>query len=167
MPEDTYLVGRILGAWGIRGEVTVEVITDNPDRFRPGSKLYASGVEMTIARVRESGGKVVVAFEGITTRDEAATLHNTELDVPAAALPQLGPGEYYHHQILGLRAVTTEGRELGSVTDILSTGANDVYVVTDSKREYLIPAIADAVASIDLSQGLLTIIPIPGLLDPT
>jgi len=166
LPEDTYLVGRILGAWGIRGEVTVTVISDNPDRFRPGSKVYANGVEMTVARVRAAGGKVVVAFEGITTRDEAETLNNLELDVPAAALPELGPGRYYHHQILGLRAITTEGREIGAVTDILSTGANDVYVVTDGKREYLIPAIADAIAGIDLAQGLLTVIPILGLLDP-
>lgn len=165
MGEERLIVGRILGPWGLRGDVSIEVISTNPRRFRRGNVVYAAGRPLTIQQVRQVSGKVVVAFKEVTTRDEAETLPGQMLDVPAADVLPLDAGEYYHHQILGLRVRTSDGRDLGAITDILTTGANDVYVAGDGTREYLLPAIGQVIRSIDLERGEMTVDPLPGLLD--
>lgn len=73
--------------------------------------------------------------------------------------------EFYHRQIIGLLAITSEGREIGKVVGIMETGSNDVYVVRGQGKEYLIPAVKDVISSVDLDSGTITIIPIEGLLD--
>lgn len=73
--------------------------------------------------------------------------------------------EFYHRQIIGLVAITSEGREIGKVVGIMETGSNDVYVVRGQGKEYLIPAVKDVISSVDLDSGTITIIPIEGLLD--
>ncbi len=77
----------------------------------------------------------------------------------------LPPNKFYYFQIIGLTVVTPEGKEIGKITGILETGSNDVYVVTGMGKEYLIPAIEDAIANINLSSGTLTLSPMKGLLD--
>lgn len=165
MSEAWFIVGKVLSSWGLRGDVSVEVISTNPARFRPGSRLYAHRTPLTVTRVRTVSGKVVVGFNEVRSRDEADALKGAWLEVPEADLPPLGPDQYYHHQVLGLWVATTDGRDLGRITDILVTGANDVYVVAGDGREYLIPAIGDVVKQVDLEAGVMTIEPLPGLLD--
>jgi len=77
----------------------------------------------------------------------------------------LRENEFYHRQIIGLVAITSEGREIGKVVEIMETGSNDVYVVRGQGKEYLIPAVKDVISSVDLDSGTITIIPIEGLLD--
>ena len=79
----------------------------------------------------------------------------------AADLPE---GSFYHHQIIGLAVRTTDGRDLGTLSDIIETGSNDVYVVTGPDGEALIPAIPDVVQDVDISGGIITVEPVPGLL---
>ena len=165
-PEHTYLVARVIAPWGLNGDVTLEIISTNPDRFRRGSVMFTGDRQrLTVGQVRQVSNKVVVGFREVQTREGAEALQGAFLHVPEADLPVLAPDSYYHHQILGLRVRTTDGRDLGEVTDILTTGANDVYVVTHDGGEYLVPAIADVVQSVDLNAGLITIDPLPGLLD--
>jgi len=76
----------------------------------------------------------------------------------------LRENEFYHRQIIGLVAITSEGREIGKVVEIMETGSNDVYVVRGQGKEYLIPAVKDVISSVDLDSGTITIIPIDGLL---
>ena len=85
--------------------------------------------------------------------------------VPSTALPPLAENEFYYHEIEGFEVVTTDGRALGQVSETFSTGTNDVWTVRSGEREYLIPAIADVVRTIDREQRRITIEPMPGLLD--
>lgn len=160
----TFAVGRILAPWGIRGDVVVQVLSDNPDRFKPGASVLLEGQPRKVERHRTVSGKMVVKLSGIDDRNASETLKGVLLEVPEAELMALPPDTYFHHQIVGLTVVTTDGLELGRVQDILRTGSNDVYVVKGT-REYLIPAIGDIVKQIDLDARQMLIDPIPGLLD--
>jgi 16S rRNA processing protein RimM len=87
------------------------------------------------------------------------------IEVDASMLPGLGNNEFYYHQIIGLSAVTTDGKTIGRVTDIMETPGNELYVVQGADKEYLIPAVKPIIADINLDTGIMTIAPIDGLLD--
>lgn len=106
-----------------------------------------------------------IGFAGVTDRNAAAALTGRHLLVRASDLPPLDDGEFYHHEIRGFAVVTTDGRALGTIADVFSTGTNDVFVVRGDTREYLIPVIADVVRTIDRDARCVTIHPMPGLLD--
>jgi len=108
---------------------------------------------------------LIIAFHGISSREEASTLRNAMIEVDASMLPALGENEYYYHQIIGLSVVTVEGKTIGRVTEIMETVSNEVYVVQDIDREYLIPAVKAVIADINLNTGIMTITPVDGLLD--
>lgn len=165
MSENLFTVGRIVAPWGIRGEVKVEILTDNPTRFAPNSHLFLKGSPVLIERARAIGKSAVVKLKGVDTRDSAEALRDQVLEVPESDLMPLQPGEYYEHQIIGMLVCTKDGDVLGTVTEVLPTGSNDVYVVRGEKKEYLIPAIADVVKEIDLERGRMEISVISGLLD--
>ena len=166
-------LGKITAPQGIRGEVRVLPDTDFPERFAE-RQVYLYLPETDVLRgpleVRLSHCKprmLVLSVEGVNTREEAEELRGAIIQVPAESLPELPEGQYYHHQLVGLRVMTTDGRKLGVLQDVLPTGGNDVYVVrsTDTEHEWLIPAIREVVREIDLEQGIMSIQPLPGLLD--
>ena len=159
-----FAVGKVLSPWGIRGDVTIQVLSDNPARFRNGATVYLNHLPRTVERFRTIGGKAVVKLSGTADRNEAERLRGQFLEVPEEDLMGLPADVYFQHQILGLEVRTTDGRSLGTVAEILKTGSNDVYVVR-GPREHLIPAIGDVIKEVDLQQNLLLIEPIPGLLD--
>ncbi len=163
-PHGLYAVGRILGPWGIRGDVSIQVLSDNPRRFQPGSQVLLDGQAQTVERYRQASGKGVLKLSGVPDRTAAETLKGKLLEIEEADLMQLPPDIFFEHQILDLQVETTDGRPLGRVVDILKTGSNDVYVVKGD-REHLIPAIGDVVKSIDIQARRMTIEAIPGLLD--
>ena len=109
-------------------------------------------------------GRPVLKLSGIDDRNESETLRGKLLEVPESELMRLPQDTYFQHQIVGLEAVTTDGRKLGTIAEILQTGSNDVYVVK-GEREHLIPAIGDVVKEVDLEAGRLVVDAIPGLLD--
>ena len=92
-------------------------------------------------------------------------LRNAVIEMGEKDLPALPENEYYHRQIIGLAVITSEGNEIGRVTEIMETGSNDVYIVKGQGKEYLIPAIKDIVTHIDLASGTITITPLHGLLN--
>jgi 16S rRNA processing protein RimM len=108
---------------------------------------------------------LIIAFHGISSRDEASTLRNAVIEVDASMLPALGKNQYYYHQIIGLSVVTVDGKPIGKVTEIMETVSNEVYVVQDLDKEYLIPAVRSVIADINLNAGVMTITPVDGLLD--
>ena len=114
-------------------------------------------------RVTEKGA--ILRLDVATTRDEARDLIGAYLYVPDSEAVDLPEGEYFVHQIVGLRVLTTDGEELGTIREVLPTGSNDVYVVRGRRGEVLIPALKDVLQRVDLEAGTLTVVIPPGLMD--
>ena len=158
-PNDPVIVGVVLGPHGNDGRVRAQPETDNPQRFRRGGRVIAQGRPLVVERTqRAPDGALLVKFEGVTDRDAADALRGAELSVPAEETPSAPPGAYYHYQLIGLRVVSAaDGEPLGTLTEIVSTGANDVYVVTREDAELLLPALADVVTEVDVEAGRMTV----------
>jgi 16S rRNA processing protein RimM len=162
------VVGKLRHPHGLKGEIMMDIITDFPERLKPGTAVFA-GDEHRPLRIRSHrphARGLLVGFDGMDTPEEVGVLRNMYLYVPAADRPPLPEGEYYHHQLLGLRVVSDEGQELGSLVEILNTGANDIYVIRSPQgREILLPAIESVLLAVDLQQREIRVHLLPGLLD--
>jgi 16S rRNA processing protein RimM len=164
-PPEFLIVGRILAPWGIKGEVKVEVITDFPERFAPRNLVYLDARPFEIESCRPHKQSLVLKLTSVDSVEAAEKLRDGELTIPRSELPELPEGQYYTFQLIGLDVVTTDGKRLGRIMDIMTTGSNDVYIVEGKRGEILIPAIEDVVKSVDLKKGTITIEAIEGLLD--
>jgi 16S rRNA processing protein RimM len=164
--QEYVAVGRILGPWGLQGELKVEPLTDFPERFAVGCNLYLDGVAHSIERCRWRKGKVYIKLSSIDSASAAEALRQRFLELPEEELKPLPEDEYYQFQILGLKVRTTEGQPLGKVSQILSTGSNDVFVVHGEGGELLIPAVDDVIKGIDLNKGWMEVELVEGLLPP-
>ena len=164
VPPESLIVGRILAPWGIRGEVKVEVVTDFPERFAPRKIVYLNTSPLEIESCHPHKQHLVVKLATIDSVEDAEKLRGQDLTIPPSELYPLPEGQYYTFQIIGLKVVTTEGELLGHITEIMTTGSNDVYIVEGKRGEILIPAIEDVVKSIDLAKGKMVIEAIEGLL---
>jgi 16S rRNA processing protein RimM len=153
-------VGRILRPHGVRGEVIVEALTDFPEAL-PGKTVTlqhpasASPTEQrTVEAVRWHRGRLLLRLDGSPDRDSVEGLRGCVLLIDSGTATPLAAGQYYHHQIIGLRVINEAGEALGQVTAIIETGANDVYVVEKPDGgELLLPAIRDAILRINLEAG--------------
>jgi len=156
------LMGRIHGAFGLRGELKVESFSEPETAllgYQPWFLRDARGHERTIsgARGRAANKGLVVTLPGIDDRTAAEALRGTEIFIPRSALPAPRPGEFYWVDLEGLRVRTVEGVELGTVAQVLPTGANDVLVV-NGERERMIPFVRpQTVVSIDLNAGEIVV----------
>jgi 16S rRNA processing protein RimM len=159
-------VAQVLAPHGVRGELKCRVVTDFPkQRFRRGSVLVIRGASHTIQSARVQGTTVLLKLEDITDRDAAETLRGADVEVPAENAVALPRGQFYWHQVIGLRVEDVSSHEpLGKVADILETGANDVYIVRGERGEILVPAIRDVVKQIDPASGRMLIAPLPGMI---
>lgn len=159
--RDYLVVARIVSPQGRKGEVKAEVVTDFPERFASTAAVYVGDeharYELEGYRLQE--GAVILKLKGIDNIGEAERLRGALVEVPESEAVELPRGHYFWHQIVGLRVVTTHGEELGTVGEILQTGSNDVYVVNGAHGEILIPAIQDAVKSIDLDRSVMIVEP--------
>lgn len=165
---DFVAVARLRRPHGLHGEVIAEVMSGFPERIQPEAVFYLGSERkpVIIKSVRGHNEGFLVSFEEISSREAWVGKRNLLLYARAEELPALEEGEYYHHELIGLRVSDLEGRLLGQVSEILETGANDVYVVEDGGgREVLIPATTGVVKEINLEQKMMLIEPIPGLLD--
>lgn len=171
-PEPRYLaVGLVIGPHGVRGELKVEVLTEDPHRFRLLRRVFLGPdgeepVPWPLKSYRMHKGRILLQLEGCNDRTMAESMRGYLVQVPLEEAIPLNEGEYYEHQILGLEVWTEAGEHLGQVVDILYTGANDVYVIQDAEsegRELLIPAIREVVLEVDLAAGRLVIRPLEGL----
>ncbi|MFF7242548.1 ribosome maturation factor RimM [Embleya sp. NPDC008237] len=165
------VVGRIGKAHGIKGQVTVEVRTDEPElRLAPGAVLMTdppSVGPLTIADGRVHSGRLLLTIEGVTTRTGAEALRNTLLiaEIDPEELPE-DPEEYYDHQLIGLDVVTADGEAVGELTEVVHLPSQDLLLVRRSDgREVMIPFVHQIVPEIDLENQRAVITPPPGLLD--
>ncbi len=157
-------IGKIIAPWGIKGKLKVKVLTDFPRRFAPSSKIYINRQPMTIDSTEWHKGAAIIKLNTIDSIDDAQRLRGQPIEIHYSQVYPLPEGQYYHFQLIGLEARTTQGELLGTVTEILTTESNDNYVVRGAKGEILIPAIEDVIKSIDLNKGCIVIEPIKGLL---
>jgi len=161
-------VAQVVAAHGLRGQVRVELYTDFPERFAQLDEVWVVLPDGRRERHAISGvaphptkALLIVRFEKLKRREDAQRLVGASLQIQEDRAVPLPPGTYFEHDVIGLTVRTTDGRDLGKITEIIRTGSNDVYVTAAC----LIPAIADVVTGIDLEAGTMTIEPIPGLLD--
>jgi 16S rRNA processing protein RimM len=168
------VVGRVGRPHGLRGEVTIEVRTDDPaQRFAPGSVLATNPGErgpLVVSSARWHSGTLLVVFDGFDDRDAAEELRNTLLEIDSAELKPLSdPEEFYDHDLIGLRVVTVAGEDVGVVADVLHHGQDLLVVEGAGNRagaEILIPFVAALVPDVDVAGGRLTVDAPAGLLDP-
>jgi len=165
-------IGRIIAPHGIRGEVKVEVLTDFPERFKPGAHVFlGAGTEDPEARpakivaARPHKGGFLVKLDIVPDRNAAELVRNRYLLIPAADAMPLGEHENYLHDLMGLQVETTDGQQLGELREVLFTNANDVYVVRGPAGEVLLPALRDVVLQVDLSTRRMVVALPEGLLD--
>jgi 16S rRNA processing protein RimM len=165
--EPVYLsVGLLRRPHGLRGDLLMEVLTDFPQRLRPGARLFVGEkhTPMTIASVRTHNDGLLIRFRGIEDPESAAKWRGSLVFVRADDRPPLPEGEFYHHQVIGLQVVTESGEQLGRLSEILITGANEVYIVKrPDGRELLLPAIEEVILKIDPPAGQVLVRLLPGL----
>ena len=140
------------------------IVTDFPERFRPGLRLFGNHAEYHVQAARVQDALVYLSLQEVQDRTAAEALRGIDLLVSQADAVPLPEGEFYWHQVLGLRVEDTRGRVLGHVAEILETGANHVYVVRGPRGEILIPAVKDVVQLIEPASGRMVIDPLPGML---
>ena len=143
-------VGQVAGPFGLDGAVKVIPLTDFQDRFDPGASLMLDGCERQVEWCRESQPGLVVKLRGIENRTFAELFRGRYLEVPDEEMRSLEPGRFYHRQVVGLPVVSTSGRDLGVIEEILERPANDVWVSRQGTTEHLIPATKDAVVEVDI-----------------
>ncbi len=151
-------IARVLGAKGLRGGIRVELLTDFPERVAPGSEVWLEGAPTPVRVERmESGGRTTVLYlDGVTTREAAEKLANHYLEAPPR---ELGAGEFYWADLVGLRVEEPNGAHVGELVEVFRAGANEVYRIVGSAGERLVPALRAAVLRIDLEAGLMVVAP--------
>jgi len=154
-------VGRIGRPHGVRGEQVLDSCDLSPlelHAIRAFTWRGRAGAErlLTLHTARPAHDRTLVHFNGIANREQASELTLGELWADDALLPDPGPGVAYAYQLVGLRVVEADGRELGTIADVVTTGANPIYVVR-GERELLVPVIPDVVKRVDLAGRVVTV----------
>lgn len=169
--DNLFKVGTIVNTHGIRGEVKIMAITDFPEnRFKKGVELQIETkqglVPMTVQSSRLHKNMWLVLFEGITNINEIEKYRTDDIYVASDERQELEDDEYYYDEIIDSRVVDLTGNVIGIVSEIMTTGANDVWVVKrEGQPDALIPMIDDVVKSVDVDNKLITIDALEGLLD--
>ncbi|OGR05872.1 MAG: 16S rRNA processing protein RimM [Deltaproteobacteria bacterium RIFOXYD12_FULL_50_9] len=171
LSESYVAVATVIKAHGIRGEIKVQPYFGGLDEFNryPDFLLVdpASGTSRLVqaGRFRAQNRLLLLELDWVTDRDAAEQCRGWELWVKKEYLPALPEGQWYRHELEGLRVVTIEGRDLGVVSDLIFSGAHEILVITGTGREYLIPLVSEFIVAKDDVSRTLTVSPAPGLLE--
>lgn len=168
--EQTLRVGVISSTHGVRGEVKVFPTTDDVNRFKVLKEVILdTGSEqkiLEIEQVKFFKKMAILKFKGYDSIEAIEVYKGKDLLVTREHAVKLAPGENFIVDLIGLQVVTDDGASFGTLTDVMQTGANDVYVVTTAdKKEILLPAIPSCVLDVNLEQGIVTVHILDGLLD--
>lgn len=150
-------VGQVAGAYGLDGAVKVVPLTDFADRFDAGATFIIDGTEREVEWSRDGHPGVVLKLRGIDNRTIADLFRGRYLEIPEADVRPLAEGRFYHHQVVGLAVLTSSGRQLGTIAEVLERPANDVWVSREGVIEHLIPATRDAVVKVDIEAGRVVV----------
>lgn len=163
-------VGVISSTHGVRGEVKVYPTTDDVNRFKSLKNVILDNgrehMDLEIQGVKFFKNMVILKFKGFDTIDDIEKYKGKDLLITRDQAVELGPDENFIVDLIGLRVITDNGEEFGTLTDVIKTGANDVYEVkTAEGKEVLFPAIKECVLNVDLTEGIVTVHIMDGLLD--
>ncbi len=166
--EDFFKVGVITTTHGVRGEVKVFPTTDDPARFKKLKKVILDNGkerrELEIAQVKFFKNLVILKFKGIDNINDVEKYRKAELFVSREHAVKLQKNEYFIADLIGIKVTSEEGEELGEISDVLQTGANDVYVIQNaSGEEILLPAIKECVKEVSVEEGTMLVHLLPGL----
>jgi 16S rRNA processing protein RimM len=169
-PDETLLIGMVVGPFGIRGQLKVRALTDDLEHLQRRIRTVYVGPKLRPHRLKSVAehkpGLLIVVLEGVTTRDEAEELRGADLAILATQAAPLADDEYFLHDLPGMSVEAEDGTPIGVVRDYLQTGANEVLVVKrDNAPDALIPIVRDIVIVLDVAARRIVIRPIPGLLD--
>ena len=160
---DSVTIGIVLRPHGIRGEVVVEPLTDNENRFSSLDEVRVvrpsgSAMSLKVVSMFPHKGRLVIQFQGIGSIEDAETLRAAELRIPVASLPSLPAGSYYHHELKGLDVLVESGASIGTVTDLWETGATPVLVIHDANaRETLLPLVDAFIIEVNVKGGFMKV----------
>jgi len=172
-PQPDYLLlGEILRPHGVAGEVRMRVLTAYPERLAEIKSVYldsdpdsTDALEYAVEGVRMHQGYALLKLKGIDDRNQADTLRELFVMIPLEDAVPLEEGEFYLYQLIGLEVQTDGGIKLGTLTEVLETGANDVYIIDSPQYgEVLIPATPETIIKTDLDEGLIVVKLLDGLL---
>lgn len=163
-------VGVISSTHGVRGEVKVYPTTDDVNRFKSLKNVILDTgrepMDLEIQGVKFFKNMVILKFKGYDSIDDIEKYKGKDLLITRDQAVELGPDENFIFDLIGLRVVTEDGEDFGTLTDVIKTGANDVYEVkTAEGKEVLLPAIKECVLNVDLTEGIVTVHIMDGLLD--
>ncbi len=166
--EDLLQVGVITSTHGVRGEVKVFPTTDDPARFKKLKNVVLDTgkemIDLEVAGVKFFKNMVIVKFKGIDNINDVEKYRQKSLYVTRENAVKLKKNEYFIADLIGLAAKSDEGEDLGILSDVLQTGANDVYVLSkEGSDDILLPAIRECVKEVDLDNGEITVHLLPGL----
>ncbi|MCY9666676.1 ribosome maturation factor RimM [Paenibacillus alginolyticus] len=171
MSEKLVTVGRIVNSHGIRGELKVVPETDFPERFDKGNALIIVDSQnkqtpVTVKTSRLHKNMFILQLEEFSNINEVEKFKGSLLKIEAKDQQPLEEGEYYYHEIIGCKVVTEEGQELGLVSEVLTPGANDVWVVALPKgKQLLLPVIDDVILEVDIANKTIRIHLMEGLME--
>ena len=168
--EQLLRVGVITSTHGIRGEVKVFPTTDDPQRFKKLKQVILDDgketKELEITSVKFQKNMVILKFKGIDNINDVEKYRQADLLVTREHAVKLEKGEYFIVDLIGLNGITDEGEDIGELSDVIKTGANDVYVFSkEGMKDLLVPKIPDCVKEVNLEEGTILIHLLPGLRD--
>ncbi|HEY3411468.1 MAG TPA: ribosome maturation factor RimM [Armatimonadota bacterium] len=166
MLESEVEIGRIVGVFGIKGEVKLEPYSDSPKRYsalRTVTGCWPDGSRrpLIVVAARKHKVHILLQIEGVNDATDADGLRGVTLTIPLSERPALPPGQYYVSDLIGLMVVTTAGDEIGPITDVLQTPANDVYVT----ERGMVPAVKEYIKDVDLERRRVVVAAITGMFE--
>ena len=159
MPERVR-IGQIVGAHGIRGQVKIDPLTDFVERLAEGTRLFLNGDWVVVERFQIHKGRPILGLSGVKDRNQAEALRGAYVEAVLTKRPELEEDEFLVDDMIGLKVVTLEGRELGSVDEVLAYPAQDILKI----GEVMIPLVKQFVKSVDFEKATITVDLIPGML---
>ena len=159
--SNTTVIGKVVGAFGLKGTLKIWPETDFPERFDEGRSLLIDGKSYEIIETRWHKQQARVRVRGITKIDQAETYIGMEVAVPADDLPQLDEGEYMVDDLIGLEAFDADGNKLGELEDVVKGTAQDLYQING----VLVPAVKEFIKEVDTTNRRIVVTPLPGMFD--
>lgn len=169
--KDTLIpVGKITGTHGIKGLLKVHSYSGNIESLKSATEITLRSAQGALSNfklqsVAQHGTKLILGFKGYDNINLVQSFVGNEICLFRSQLPQPEADEYYWCDLLGLDVSTVDGTRIGTISDIFATGSSDIYVVSNGEQEFLIPAIADVIHTVDVKNGKVLITPLEGLLD--
>jgi 16S rRNA processing protein RimM len=162
MRRDLLPIGRVIKPHGVKGKMKVKYFGDNPKTFSSYRELIIINPEGRLQTYQVLGvvpqqSQLIVQLKGIERAEEVQPLTGREIFVNRESLPDLAEGEYYWADLLGMDVLTEEGKQIGRVKEIFSTGAHDVFIVEGKKGEIFLPAVENVIKSIDCEKGIMKV----------